>query len=153
MSRKKQRKREWKEDIEEHQVALQPGEESIHAVIRQHFWSRQWWILIGFQSEDRVKKIFADISTKYTKDTELLTWPIVRMGKLTGKQKDTLLILFVKKTTASYPSLNKILSAHGSKGIGGPRTDQDFFPISWGYTVALIRVFEFFVRQGAHADN
>jgi len=139
-------------DIEEQLIAFPQGEPNTHVLIRSRYSSGKWWIIIGFQSEERVRNIVAEIKKITTAETEIIEHPLFRLGKKTGPNEDVFLIVFVNKTTLNYEDLIKVFQAQGIENPP-PRTDQDLFPISAGYHRALFKTLEAILEQHTNLDN
>ena len=142
-------------DLEFHWSVLPLAEPNCHMIVRQRFQSRQWWTLLGFESEDRVVKIFDDIKSFPGVNCETLAWPLFRVGQRSRSRPDKLVILFAEKQTITHQQILDIIKKHGSIGsscIAGPE-EKDFLPISFGYNQALMHTFTSILRQGSEADN
>jgi hypothetical protein len=143
-------KHQIKEDIEKQLIATQQAEPNAHILIRQRFNSGDWWVVLGFQSEEKVRKIIADIKATPA-EVETIEYPVQRLGEYSGPNEDVFLMVFIKKTTIEYEPLAKIFRKHGVRAV--ERTDQDVFPISFGFHNALLRTIQMILEQHEQLEN
>lgn len=139
-------------DIEVHWVALPVADPAAHALARQRWQSKEWWTVIGFESEDRVRKI-VDIINASEAECEQFIWPIGRVGEFTGGKEDNIIVLFARKSSLKPRKLRGMLLEIGGRLTKRDLDNLDFIPVSCGYVNAVVIAFQSILQLRSEIDN